>query len=399
MFDEAQYWLWSLSPDWGYYSKPPLIAWAIWSTTHACGHTEWCVRFASPVAHALASIGVYHCARLLFAPGVPAPAGTGLIKAVSLRQQPDSEDMPPEMRADRIAFWSGLLYATAPGVSFSSTLISTDPFLLLFWAWSLYFFIYAVHQPERDARRFWVLAGIATGLGILSKYAMLLFIPSAILCLVLVPGGLSRIRSFGFWLYVTVALAFLMPNVLWNLAHGLVTISHTWGNAGLGGSLINPGKMLEFLVGQLGVFGPVFIIFMGMLFARPWATRGDKRYLILFSFSFPYLFLYLTLSLISRAHANWSAPVYVAGAIMVAAWLMETQARKCWLVAALAVNMALMGFLVTYPASVKLVGIQPAKSNDLFFRQRGQRAYSEAVAALWNDYPGTLLVADTRYIV
>ncbi|HWA31259.1 MAG TPA: hypothetical protein VG867_09170, partial [Rhizomicrobium sp.] len=25
--DEAQYWWWSLTPDWGYFSKPPVIAW------------------------------------------------------------------------------------------------------------------------------------------------------------------------------------------------------------------------------------------------------------------------------------------------------------------------------------------------------------------------------------
>jgi hypothetical protein len=142
MFDEAQYWLWSLSPDWGYYSKPPLIAWAVWFTTQVCGHTEWCVRLASPVAHAIASIGVYCCARLLFAPRVPVPSGAGLINAVYPRQQPDREGMPPEARAERLAFWSGLLYATASGVSLSSTLISTDPFLLLFWAWSLYFFLF-----------------------------------------------------------------------------------------------------------------------------------------------------------------------------------------------------------------------------------------------------------------
>ena len=31
--DEAQYWLWSRTLDFGYYSKPPVIAWAIWATT------------------------------------------------------------------------------------------------------------------------------------------------------------------------------------------------------------------------------------------------------------------------------------------------------------------------------------------------------------------------------
>ena len=29
--DEAQYWLWSRTLDWGYYSKPPMIAWLIWA--------------------------------------------------------------------------------------------------------------------------------------------------------------------------------------------------------------------------------------------------------------------------------------------------------------------------------------------------------------------------------
>jgi hypothetical protein len=28
-FDEAQYWTWSLSPAWGYYSKPPFLSWLI----------------------------------------------------------------------------------------------------------------------------------------------------------------------------------------------------------------------------------------------------------------------------------------------------------------------------------------------------------------------------------
>ena len=45
-FDEAQYWSWSLDPDFGYYSKPPLIAWMIGATTAVCGHGEACIRAA-----------------------------------------------------------------------------------------------------------------------------------------------------------------------------------------------------------------------------------------------------------------------------------------------------------------------------------------------------------------
>ena len=46
--DEAQYWLWSRTLDWGYYSKPPMIAWLIWGTTHVGGDTEPWVRLSAP---------------------------------------------------------------------------------------------------------------------------------------------------------------------------------------------------------------------------------------------------------------------------------------------------------------------------------------------------------------
>ena len=36
-FDEAQYWGWSKDLAFGYYSKPPLLAWAIAAVTGVCG--------------------------------------------------------------------------------------------------------------------------------------------------------------------------------------------------------------------------------------------------------------------------------------------------------------------------------------------------------------------------
>ena len=50
-FDEAQYWSWAQEPAFGYYSKPPLIAWLIGATTAICGDGEACLRSASPVLH------------------------------------------------------------------------------------------------------------------------------------------------------------------------------------------------------------------------------------------------------------------------------------------------------------------------------------------------------------
>ena len=48
-FDEAQYWAWSRDLAFGYFSKPPLLAWIIAASDHLCGSGEACLRLASPL--------------------------------------------------------------------------------------------------------------------------------------------------------------------------------------------------------------------------------------------------------------------------------------------------------------------------------------------------------------
>ena len=76
-FDEAQYWFWSLEPAFGYYSKPPLIAWIIGLSTGVCGVSEFCVRLPSPFLHTVTALGVFLIGRQLYdtRTGVIASAG------------------------------------------------------------------------------------------------------------------------------------------------------------------------------------------------------------------------------------------------------------------------------------------------------------------------------------
>src|ERR1700676_3680117 len=57
--DEAQYWTWSQALDWGYYSKPPGIAWQIWLGTQVFGQIEWGVRFFSVIFAIFQAFAVY----------------------------------------------------------------------------------------------------------------------------------------------------------------------------------------------------------------------------------------------------------------------------------------------------------------------------------------------------
>ena len=54
--DEAQYWDWSRELAYGYFSKPPLLAWIISATSHVCGDGEACVRVSSPLLHFVTSL-------------------------------------------------------------------------------------------------------------------------------------------------------------------------------------------------------------------------------------------------------------------------------------------------------------------------------------------------------
>src|SRR5256885_3973686 len=221
--DEAQYWWWAQSPGWGYSSKPPLIAWLIWLTTRL-SDGEWAIRVASPLLHGAIALLLFGIGRLAY----------------------DA----------RAGFWSALAYLTLPGISYSSGLISTDVPLLFCWAVALYAFLRARDEPRWRSP---ALCGLAFGLGLLAKYAMLYFAVGALIA----AACDGRARQLVFSLRGLVVLAFgllmLLPNLMWNAAHGFPTLLHTEANANWGHAKYDPGNALAFVVGQFGVFGPVMM--------------------------------------------------------------------------------------------------------------------------------------------
>ena len=83
-----------------------MIAWVIRAASAVCGDGEVCIRASSPVLYTLASLMIYLSGRALF--------------------------------DTRVGFWSATVFATVPGVSYSSLLITTDVPLILFWTIAIY---------------------------------------------------------------------------------------------------------------------------------------------------------------------------------------------------------------------------------------------------------------------
>ena len=310
-FDEAQYWFWSRELAFGYYSKPPLIAWIIRGATELCGQGEACIRAPSALIHAATAALVFATARHLY----------------------DA----------RIGFWSGIVYATLPGVSLSSSLISTDVPLLFFVALSL---LAVVKLQTSPAWRWGVMLGIGIGFGLLSKYAMSYFILCLGLYAVWTKAGRSLLTDARLYAALAIAALLIAPNLIWNAHHGFATLNHTADNANWGKRLFHADEAFEFIGGQFGVFGPV--LFTALLaYCVNWlrdpkarAAAGETERMPL-AFSVPVLLLMATQALLSRAHANWAAFAYIAATVLMTAALLRHGWRKLFF-ASLGIHLAVV---------------------------------------------------------
>ena len=84
--DEAQYWRWGETLDWGYYSKPPMIAWVIHAVTALFGNDEWAVRLSAPFLHTIGAVFLFMIGRAMYGArtGMMAAFGYALMPGVIL---------------------------------------------------------------------------------------------------------------------------------------------------------------------------------------------------------------------------------------------------------------------------------------------------------------------------
>lgn len=358
--DEAYYWGWAQHFEFGYYSKPPMVAWMILVTTSLFGESEVAIKIGSLAFYIVTSMAIYLIGRELF--------------------------------DEKTGFWSMLAFVTLPATSLSTMIISTDAPFLLFWSLSLLMFIKAIRT---DRPVFWFFLGFFGGLGLLSKYTMLMFMASALIYLYLSTPYRRHLKNPRLYGAMAVAAIVYLPNLMWNINNHFASFLHTKDNAHLESSLFHIDKMAEFLGSQLAVFGPIlFVVLVGLLF-RYKRLRDDETFKMLFWFVVPFFTLITTISLLSRAHANWAAPIYIAATLLVVAYLVRTGKMKL-LGIAVGINI-LMGITVYHYYSIANVfGIELTKNTDPQRRVLGWDILGKNVSVIKNDYPEAKFLFDDR---
>jgi 4-amino-4-deoxy-L-arabinose transferase-like glycosyltransferase len=361
--DEAQYWAWSRHMAFGYFSKPPVIAWLIAATTGLAGNDEWAVRMGAPLVHAATGV-------------VVAFLGSALFSA-------------------RVGFFAALVYATLPGVIFSGLVISTDVPLLFFWALALL----AVWHVWTAPKWHWaILLGVAFGLGFLAKYAMGYFLLGAVVFTAIGPRASLKAAWRHLLLAVVVAAAVIAPNVIWNASHGWATVGHTAANADWGaGAGLHLVEAAAFAGAQFGVFGPILFAALIVRLALWRRDPPDTAERFLLAFTIPVLALMIVQSGISRAHANWAAVSYIAATVLVVGWL--ERIRQPWPVrAALILHLAAFAGFTLYFAGA--IDMRLSKTFDIFHQMRGWRSLAQLVFRRIETEPeGTAVAADDREVM
>lgn len=360
-YDEAYYYGWSLTPDWGYYSKPPVVAWIIWISTHLLGDSALGIKLGGSVLYTLAAGLIYLCSERL--------------------------------SGSKPAFYAALLFLTLPLISFNSLFITTDAPLIFFWTLALYGFLRAV---ESNSWRWWLLAGVAGGLGLLSKYTFILFPVTFLGFALLSSSGRQILANSRFWLACFLALSCLLPNLYWNYQHDFISFQHTAQISKQSENSADFGRMLEFWGQQLIVFTPVLFTLLFASLGRKKIPSTDASKLLWCLFIPTFLVISLQ-ALLARANMNWAAPAYVAG-VMLAGYYLQYWS-KLWLGVALAFNLIFMAGFYHYGQIAQRLDIQLKRSTDPYSRVKGWPELVTRFQPYFAQYPDLPLAGNSRSLL
>ena len=115
---------------------------------------------------------------------------------------------------------AALAVALSPLPLFEGTEFQYTTFDVLWWVLVAYF---VVRLLKSGNARWWLAIGAAAGIGLMTKYTMAFFITGVIGGLLLTPER-RFFKSGWFWAGAGVALLIFLPNLIWQIQHGFISL-------------------------------------------------------------------------------------------------------------------------------------------------------------------------------
>jgi len=288
MEQEAYYWNYAQHLDFSYLDHPPLVAVLIWLGTAVWGTSEFGVRIGAFFCWFITAYFGYRLTVRMF--GRTAAMGAVVLLGVLPLYLGTGFVMTPD--APLHAAWAALLYS-----------------------------LYRALIDNRSEAWLWV--GVSLGLGLLSKYTIILLCP-AVICFMLVDRKARpwfvRSEPYGAAL---LALFIFSPVLIWNFQHDWVSFLFQGGERVTGRTFFTTHRLLGYITLILtpaGVLGVVYYFFRGNRFSQKLLAgkkeklgrRVNRDYLFALFMILSPLSVFFVFSLTKEVKLNWTSPLWLA---------------------------------------------------------------------------------------
>ena len=183
---------------------------------------------------------------------------------------------------------------------------------LPFWAASVYFFWMGL---KYNNKKFWILFGILSALGFLSKYLFIYLLTSLFIFFIMNFKDFKK-QSLNYFLSIIILITVLSPHFIWLIDNNFITVFYGINRSGLTefnftNHFINP---IIFFTKQILILIPFFLMF-GVILKKIKIKfkKKNKTFLFLLSINLIPLFLILATSIITGAKIRtmWMTPFYL----------------------------------------------------------------------------------------
>jgi len=271
--DEAYYFAWARHLQLSYFDHPPFISWIMLAGGHFW-HTPFGVRLP----------GLVFCHLSFF-------IWFGILKNWDFS------------RRERFLWMFAIAFAPLTGLG--SFVITPDTPYIFFWSLAILALQIVIKRPTVLN---WMFLGISVGLGLLSKFTMVLF-PLAATIVLFQKERLRFLKRLGPWIALATAMVVFTPAIVWNAQNGFASFRFQ-ALHGLGDTSLHPWWPFELLGASIALWNPIFF-FMGCFYLR--RRRTENFDLAVFAL-LPLCFFSLA-ALRGHPEANWpaaSAPAWMA---------------------------------------------------------------------------------------
>ena len=230
---------------------------------------------------------------------------------------------------------------------------------IFFWTVALYFLLRYINTEHR---KYLILFGVSVGFGLLNKYNIL-FLVMAVLVVLPFTRYRKLFRAREFYLAVFVSFIILLPNLIWQLRHGMPVLEHmvelkrTQLNQMGTATFLSEQLLMVFPATLLALPGLIYLLFGSIMQKFKWIGHA--------------LLVILLLYLLLHGKSYYSAGIYPLLICSGAVFIERSLSRGFW-------RAAIVAFLLLFAWMMLPMGI-PCKSPEQLV------SYFDKVARITHD--------------